>query len=96
MNFATSLAFGRVRGAKPDYERLLSGAPRGDLHAAVDWMCRAYLGRPPSAGTEDNLVAALEKARGDYEQGGKRRAGRRETVGFLTTLILSSPDFQMR
>ena len=38
VNFATSLAFGRVRGAKPDYEKLLTGAPRGDLHAAVDWM----------------------------------------------------------
>jgi uncharacterized protein (DUF1800 family) len=95
VNFVTSLAMGRIRGARPDYDKLLAKAPVRDVTTTLEWLYRTYLGVPPGSATEKSMLAAVEKARAQYERGG-RRASPREGLGFLTTLILASPDFQMQ
>jgi uncharacterized protein (DUF1800 family) len=96
VNFATSLALGRVNGARPDYRRILEGAPVSDPTALVDWMCREYLGQPLSPASETALLAVVDRARAKALKARRRKANLQEAGGFLTALILGSPDFQMQ
>jgi uncharacterized protein (DUF1800 family) len=96
VNFATALAFGRVPGAKPDYDRLLAGAPVEDPAVLIDWLVRAYLGQPLSPTSAQALDGVVEQARATARQQRRRKASTKEALGFLTAMILGSPDFQMQ
>ncbi|MHC4473613.1 MAG: DUF1800 domain-containing protein, partial [Planctomycetota bacterium] len=96
VNFATALAFGRVPGARPDYDRLLAGAPVEDPADLTDWLVRAYMGQPLSAESSDALSQVVERAREMARSQRRRRATTKESLGFLTAMILGSPDFQMQ
>jgi uncharacterized protein (DUF1800 family) len=94
VGFATQLALGRVRGAKPDWRSVLEGAPDGDARGLADHLVRTLHGMPLSPATDEAIQQAV--ARAGAEQMPRRRAGREEAAGYLAALVLGSPDFQMR
>jgi uncharacterized protein (DUF1800 family) len=84
VNFAIALASGRLPGAKPDWRKVLRGAPTTDADALRDWLCRHMLGRPLSAETRAVLDEVLAEGL------------ERDAAAFLVAAILGSPDFQMQ
>jgi len=95
VNFATAIAFGRVKGAKPDYEALLAFLPSRDGRVMADGLTQLLVGVPLSPATDDAITTAIERA--EAQMKGERRTVKfRDAAGFLAALILGSPDFQMR
>jgi uncharacterized protein (DUF1800 family) len=95
VNFATALAFGRVSGAKPDYEGLLSDLPSRDGRVVADRLAQILLGIPLSPATDASISDTIERAQAQMKDA-RRQVKLRDAAGFIAALILGSPDFQMR
>ena len=95
VNFATALAFGRVKGIKPDYEALLSDLPSRDGRVVADRLAQILMGVPLSPATDDSIADTIERAQAQMK-GARRKVKFADAAGFIAALILGSPDFQMR
>jgi len=95
VNFATALAFGRVRGAKPDFGAVLGDVPVDDPHVLADRIVTRCVGRPLSPEAARAIDGVIERAK-RMAKGPRRRTTRDEAAGLLCALVLGSPDFQMR
>ncbi|MEN8149043.1 MAG: DUF1800 family protein, partial [Planctomycetota bacterium] len=95
VNFATQTAFGRMKGAKPDYAKLLEGVSSVDPHVVANRLTRDLVGIPLSHDTEVALAATIDRAK-ELSKGQRRKPKLSEGAGLLAALILGSPDFQMR
>jgi len=95
VNFATALAFGRVKGAKPDYQKLLSDLPSRDGRVVADRLAQILLGVPLSPATDTSIADTIERAQAQMK-GQRRKVKFGDAAGFIAALILGSPDFQMR
>jgi uncharacterized protein (DUF1800 family) len=96
VNFALTIASGRLRGIQPNWSELLRGAPVADADSLIDWLCRKTMGRPLSPSTRMALDDSIREAREMLSRGQGRHASPREAAVFLTAAILGSPDFQMQ
>ena len=95
VNFATTLATGRIRGAKPDYEKLLADLPAREAEVITDRLTQILVGIPLDPQTQGSIEKTIARARAQ-SKGKRRKANFKEAAGFLAALILGSPDFQMR
>jgi uncharacterized protein (DUF1800 family) len=95
VNFATTLATGRIRGAKPDYEELLADLPAREAEVITERLTQILVGIPLDPRTQGSIEKTIGRAR-EQSKGQRRKATFKEAAGFLAALILGSPDFQMR
>jgi len=94
MNFALSLASGKMRGAKADPQSLLGTNPPTDGGQALADLESTLLAGDVSKQTHDTIVAQL----GDptFTQSKLDDPKRSPNVGMIAGLLLGSPEFQRR
>jgi len=96
MNFALSLAAGKVHGVKVDAAQLEGGPPSDDSAAVLSAMEANLLASDVSKQTHDSIVLQMENPSKPAGTGSGNKPAKPPDAGTIAGLLLGSPEFQRR
>jgi uncharacterized protein (DUF1800 family) len=94
MNFALSLASGKMRGVQSDLQTVLGPNPPADVEQTLAELENSLLAGDVSKQTHDTIAAQLEDPK--ITQSKLDDPRRSPNVGMIAGLLLGSPEFQRR